>query len=116
MEAAEGRQTGGKQTIKGGTTNKEVLLDALRLDMANISSTASAIAEKEGNPGYVAKFRLPDSPGEAALLNAARLFKQNATPDEDKFIAYAAAGGFSRSPGRRRGGHRGVQPATGHRP
>ena len=88
MDLAEGKQTGGKQKIKGGTTNKEVLVDALRLDLSNMAITAISIGEKDNNPGYAQDFRLPDSPGEQALLNAARLFKQNATPDAAKFIAY----------------------------
>ena len=63
METADQQQAGGKQTIKGGTTSKSVLLDALRLDMSNIARTAQSIADKEGNPGFVENYRLPKSPG-----------------------------------------------------
>jgi hypothetical protein len=78
MDAADSKQSGGKQKIKGGTTNKEVLVDALRLDMRNIAATARSIAEKEKNPGFAENFRMPDSPGEGALLTAAKLFQKNA--------------------------------------
>ena len=88
METADQQQAGGKQTIKGGTTSKSVLLDALRLDMRNIARTAQSIADKEGNPGFVENYRLPNSPGENVLLTAARLFKTNATPVAAKFVAY----------------------------
>jgi hypothetical protein len=57
----------------GGTaTAKEVLFDALRLDLQNITRTARAIAAAE--PGFADKFRLPDSPGQTALLTAADAF------------------------------------------
>ena len=59
-----------KASQKGGSaTAKEVLLDALRLDLQNIARTARAIAQDE--PGFAGKFRLPDSPSQTALVTAA---------------------------------------------
>jgi hypothetical protein len=56
----------------GDTTAREVLLDALRLDIHNISRTARAIEQDE--PGFASKFRLPDSPSQTALLTAVDAF------------------------------------------
>ena len=53
----------------GGATAKEVLLDALRLDLQNVARTARAIDQDE--PGFATKYRLPDSPSQTALLTAA---------------------------------------------
>jgi hypothetical protein len=56
----------------GDTTAREVLLEALRLDIHNISRTARAIEQRE--PGFASKFRLPDSPSQTALLTAVDAF------------------------------------------
>ena len=53
----------------GAATAKDVLLDALRLDLQNVARTARAIEQDE--PGFAAKYRLPDSPSHTALLTAA---------------------------------------------
>ncbi len=53
----------------GGVTAKEVLFDALRLDVQNIARTARAIAQDE--PGFADRFPAPASPGQGALLTAA---------------------------------------------
>jgi len=53
----------------GAATAKEVLIDALRLDLQNLARTARAIEQDE--PGFAAKYRLPDSPSQTALLTAA---------------------------------------------
>ena len=59
-----------KANQKGGSaTAKEVLLDALRLDLQNVARTARAIAQDE--PGFAEKFRTPDSPSQTALLTTA---------------------------------------------
>lgn len=50
----------------GGGTAKEVLLDALRMDVHNIVRTARALALEE--PGMADRFRLPDSPSQTALF------------------------------------------------
>ncbi len=56
----------------GGVTAKEVLLDALRLDLQNISRTARAIAQDTA--GFADTFRPPDSPSQTALLTTADTF------------------------------------------
>jgi len=53
-----------------GVTAKAVLLDALRLDLQNISRTARAIAQD--TPGFDDKFGAPASFVQSALLVAAR--------------------------------------------
>lgn len=53
----------------GTATAKDVLLDALRLDLQNVARTARAIEQDE--PGLAAKYRLPDSPSQTALMTAA---------------------------------------------
>ena len=59
-----------KANQKGGSaTAKEVLLDALRLDLQNVARTARAIAQDE--PGFAEKYRLPDSPSQTVLMTAA---------------------------------------------
>lgn len=63
LDAAKAGQQG------GGVTAKEVLLDALRLDVQNIGRTARAIAQDE--PGFSDNFPAPASPGQAALLTTA---------------------------------------------
>lgn len=58
--------------VGGGSTALEVLFDALRLDLQNITRTASAIAQDE--PGFADNFRAPASPSQAALLTTADAF------------------------------------------
>lgn len=79
----------------GGTaTAKEVLLDALRLDIKNIARTARAIDMTE--PGFADKFRGPDSPSQTALLTAAdAIVLELAQPGVPaKFIAYELPADF----------------------
>src|SRR5258707_8178911 len=57
---------------RDGVTAKEVLFDALRLDMQNIARTARAIAQDQ--PGFADKFRLPVNPAQTALLTTADVF------------------------------------------
>ena len=49
--------------------SKEALLDALHLDLKNISRTARSIELTE--PGFAAPYRLPDSPAQMHLANHA---------------------------------------------
>ena len=53
----------------GADTAREVLLDALRLDIQNIARTARAIAQDE--PGFADNFRTPDSASQADLITTA---------------------------------------------
>ena len=79
----------------GGTaTAKEVLLDALRLDLQNIARTARAIGENE--PGFEDKFQSPSSPSQSALLTAADAFvlELGKAGVPAKFIAYELPADF----------------------
>ena len=61
----------------GKNTSKEVLLDAVRLDILNITRTASAIAQT--SPGFADSFRPPVNGNEGALLTTADKFIQQLT-------------------------------------
>ena len=63
LDTARARQPGGTATAK------EVLLDALHLDIKDIARTARAIDLNE--PGFAVKFRGPVSSSQTALLTAA---------------------------------------------
>ena len=69
-------------------TAREVLLDALRIDLKNIARTAREIAHSE--PGFADRFHLPASPAQAALLTAPRamLVELQKPGVAQKFIAY----------------------------
>ena len=67
IAAALGSARAGQQV--GGTTAKSVLLDALRLDLQNIASTARAIAQDA--PGFADNFDPPASTGQTTLVTAA---------------------------------------------
>ena len=78
--------------IRGRTTAREVLLDALRLDLQNVTRTARAIDQDE--PGFADRFRLPDSPTQASLLTAAAaMVSELGKPGvAEKFAAYELPG------------------------
>jgi hypothetical protein len=68
---------GGLDAAKAGqlgnaNTSKETLLNAVRLDIQNITRTASAIEEDE--PGFADKFSPPKAYNEAALMLTADAF------------------------------------------
>ncbi|HUJ10188.1 MAG TPA: hypothetical protein VL171_09190 [Verrucomicrobiae bacterium] len=67
----------------GSTEAKEVLLDALRLDVQNVSRTAAALAQD--NPGFEKLFRAPTHSNPAAILTAADTIIANLvdTADDD---------------------------------
>jgi hypothetical protein len=54
------------EQLHGKDTGKEVLVDALHLDLLAIAATSRGISVKE--PGFKDKYRMPDSPSESALL------------------------------------------------
>ena len=66
LETEKAKQGGGTATAK------EVLLNALRLDLQNIARTARAIDANE--PGFADKFQTPSSPSQTALLTAGDAF------------------------------------------
>src|SRR5262249_28484455 len=55
-----------------GVAAREVVLDALRLDIQNIARTARAIAQD--SHGFADRFKLPDNPSQTALLTTADAF------------------------------------------
>lgn len=67
-------------------TGKEILVDALRLDLLGIAATARVIARHE--PGFADNYRMPDGPGEGVLLTAgdAMLRNLNQAGVAQKFI------------------------------
>ena len=71
-------------------TAREVLFDALRIDLQNIARTARAIAQDE--PGFADKYRLPDTPTQHGLLTAADAFLTELVKPgvAEKFIAHEA--------------------------
>ena len=75
--AKKARQAGASPTAK------EVLLDALRLDIQNITRTARAIEQDE--PGFAEQFRPPETSGHGALLTAtdAILLRLKVQPTDD---------------------------------
>ncbi len=75
----------------GSPTAREVLLDALRLDLQNLTRTAAAIAQDE--PGFADQFRPPDGPGQTAVLTTtdAFLVRLKAQPGDDAATSAAKA-------------------------
>jgi hypothetical protein len=79
----------------GRNTSKETLLDAIRLDIQNITRTAAAIAQTE--PGFADSFRPPVNGNEGALLTTADKFLQQFAAQPAlvaKFVAHEMAANF----------------------
>jgi hypothetical protein len=87
-------------------TSKQTILDAIRLDLQNITRTAAAIAQRE--PGFADNFRPPTNSNEGALMVATdKILQQLATQPGDsiaittakaalvaKFVAHEMNPGF----------------------
>jgi hypothetical protein len=82
------KQSGGRATAK------EVLVEALRLDLRDITRTARAIDREE--PGFADKFRAPVSDNPRAVLTAAAAMLQELEKPgvPAKFIAYELPADF----------------------
>lgn len=91
LDTEKARQLG------GGTTSKEVLFDALRLDLQNIARTARAIAQD--SPGFADSFRPPESPSQTALLTTADacIAELNKPGVAAKFIAHEMPADFAQA-------------------
>lgn len=79
----------------GRDTSSEVLLDAIRLDIQNITRTAAAIAQTE--PGFADSFRPPAQFNPSALLTIADKFIQQLTAQPAlvaKFVAHEMPANF----------------------
>src|SRR5207253_2761691 len=83
---AEQQATGTGQ-FRSGTTAKEVLRDALLLELKGINRTAAAIAEAQGKPEIMDKFRMPYGVGEAVLIARASAIADAADGMKNDFIA-----------------------------
>jgi hypothetical protein len=83
--------------IRGRTTAREVLLDALRLDLQNVTRTARAIEQDE--PGFADRFRLTDTPGHSSLLTAAAaMIAELGKPGvAEKFAAHELPGDLAKA-------------------
>jgi hypothetical protein len=70
LEAIIGKLNTAKAGQKGGSAEaKDVLIDALRIDVQNITRTAGVIAQD--HPGFEKDFRPPAAPNPAAIVTAA---------------------------------------------
>ena len=79
----------------GRNTSKETLLDAIRLDIQNITRTAAAIAQDQ--PGFADNFRPPANNNEGTLLTTAdRFLRQFATQPAliAKFVTHEMSPNF----------------------
>jgi hypothetical protein len=85
LEAAKANQQ------PGAATAKDVLVDALRLDLQNMARTARAIEQDE--PGFAGKYRVPDS--QSDLLTAAdAIIELKKAGVAAKFIAHELPADF----------------------
>lgn len=80
-------QATGTGQFRSGTTAKEVLRDALFLELKGINRTAAAIAEAQGKPEIMDKFRMPYGVGEAVLIARASSIADAADAMKNDFIA-----------------------------
>jgi hypothetical protein len=71
IQAALGQARVGQQ-VPTGRTALEVLFDALRMDLQNLTRTARTIAQEQ--PGFADAFRLPAPPTDGTLLTTADAF------------------------------------------
>lgn len=85
-------ETSCKGSARQSTSTRSEAREELRADMEAITRTARAMAADV--PGLEAKFRLPRSNGDQALLAAARAFVVDATPLEAQFIAHELPANF----------------------
>lgn len=91
------RQHGTTQSASGSaaktsTGAKRAARDELRRQMAAISETARAM--ESSMPGIAQSFRIPNTNGDQALLNAGRAFVEAATPLESEFVNREMPAGF----------------------
>jgi hypothetical protein len=84
VEAHGAAQSGGKGAAQAGTNAKSAARDDLRQQMVAIRETA--LATEEAVPGVSARFRVPHTKGEHALISAARAFVEAATPLKNEFL------------------------------
>jgi len=86
LEEQGSAQSAGGGAARSSTGAKRAAREELRGQMAAISETARAM--ESARPGLAASFRMPNTNGEQALLNAARAFAEAATPLKNEFIRH----------------------------
>ena len=84
VEAHGTTQSSGKGAAQAGTSAKRAARTDLREKMVAIRDTA--LAMEEAIPGVSAKFRIPRTNGDEALISAARAFVEAATPLKNDFL------------------------------
>jgi hypothetical protein len=84
LEAHGAAQSAGGSAARTSTGAKRAARENLRRQMTAISETARAMEPSQ--PGIAASFRMPNTNGDQALLNAARAFLEAATPLKNEFI------------------------------
>ncbi|HEX8774666.1 MAG TPA: hypothetical protein VF735_13925 [Pyrinomonadaceae bacterium] len=85
-------QSASGSAARTSTGEKKAARDDLRRQMTAISQTARAM--ESSMPGISQNFRMPNTNGDQALLNAGRAFVQAATPLENEFISREMPAGF----------------------
>jgi hypothetical protein len=83
---AENQQTG-TGTAKGGTTSKEVLRDALMLELKGLNRSAAAIATAQHKPEIMDHFRMPHGVSDPVLAAKARAIADAGAPLTTDFVA-----------------------------
>ena len=87
-------QESGSGTFHGGSTSKDVLRDALRLELRGINRTAGAIAEATGDPGLMDNFRMPYGVSDITLVAKANAIADADAPMVAQFEEYGHSGSF----------------------
>lgn len=88
--ALKQQQEGGDSTQS--VVQKSALIDAINDDLLDIARTARVMDASD--PGVSARFTLPASRGEQAIVAAARLFAANAEPMKAEFLSYGMPANF----------------------
>jgi len=86
------KQSLGRSAVREGTTSKAVGRAALRQAVERMRDTARSMSRKM--PEIEAKFRLPRSQSDQALIVTAETFAADAIPVKDDFIRYAMPADF----------------------
>jgi hypothetical protein len=84
LEEHGAAQSAGGSAARTSTGAKRAARDSLRRQMTAVSETARAMESVQ--PGIAASFKMPNTNGDQALLNAARAFVGAATPLQNEFI------------------------------
>jgi hypothetical protein len=81
-------QQGGKSDFRTGTASKSMLREGLMQELKGINRTGAAIAEAQGTPEIMNKFRMPHGASQAVLVAKANAIADAAEPMSADFIAH----------------------------